>query len=67
MGVWQELHGERVLFPILRPANSDLNLTIAMSLASVFASHLSESSPSVLDPCEQVHSIRNDLEGGQNF
>ena len=35
MGVWQELHGERVLFPILRPANSDLNLTIAMSLASV--------------------------------
>lgn len=40
IGVWQEAHGERVLFPILRPANSDLNLTIAMSLLSVFSSHL---------------------------
>ncbi len=40
IGVWQELHGERVLFPILRAANSDLNLTVAMSLVSVFASHI---------------------------
>lgn len=40
IGIWQELHGERVLFPILRPANSDLNLTIAMSLVSVIGSHI---------------------------
>lgn len=40
IGVWQVLHGERVLFPILRPANSDLNLTIAMSLVSVVGSHI---------------------------
>ena len=40
IGVWHVVHGELELVPILRPANSDLNLTIAMSLVSVIASHV---------------------------
>lgn len=40
IGVWHEVHGAREFLPLLRPANSDLNLTIAMSLVSVLASHL---------------------------
>jgi F-type H+-transporting ATPase subunit a len=40
IGVWQIHHGEMTLVPILRPANSDLNLTLAMALVSVIGSHL---------------------------
>lgn len=40
IGVWQTVHGEQELVPLLRPANSDLNLTLAMALLSVVGSHL---------------------------
>jgi F-type H+-transporting ATPase subunit a len=40
IGVWQEHGGVTQLIPILRPANSDLNLTVAMALISVIGSHL---------------------------
>lgn len=40
IGVWQEHHGAVELIPILRPATSDLNLTVAMALMSVIGSHL---------------------------
>ena len=40
IGVWQMHHGEMELIPLLRPANSDLNLTIAMALVSVIFSHV---------------------------
>ncbi|MBD3251961.1 F0F1 ATP synthase subunit A [Candidatus Uhrbacteria bacterium] len=40
IGTWQMHHGEMTLIPILRPANSDLNLTLAMALISVIASHV---------------------------
>lgn len=40
IGVWQLHHGEVALIPVLRPAASDLNLTVAMALLSVIGSHL---------------------------
>lgn len=40
IGVWQIMHGELELVPVLRPANSDLNLTLAMALLSVVGSHI---------------------------
>ncbi|MEN9558515.1 MAG: hypothetical protein RL141_884 [Candidatus Parcubacteria bacterium] len=40
IGVWQEHHGAVELIPVLRPAASDLNLTVAMALLSVIGSHL---------------------------
>ncbi len=40
IGVWQTVHGELELVPLLRPANSDLNLTLAMALLSVVSSHV---------------------------
>jgi F-type H+-transporting ATPase subunit a len=40
IGVWQMHHGELELVPVLRPANSDLNLTLAMALVSIVGSHL---------------------------
>lgn len=40
IGVWQSVHGELELVPILRPAASDLNLTLAMALLSIVASHV---------------------------
>jgi F-type H+-transporting ATPase subunit a len=39
IGVWREVHGEADLVPLFRPANADLNLTLAMALLSVIASH----------------------------
>lgn len=39
IGVWQVEEGTRVFVPLLRPANSDLNLTIAMALLSVVMAH----------------------------
>jgi len=40
IGVWEMKEGVRELIPIFRPANSDLNLTLAMALLSVVASHV---------------------------
>jgi F-type H+-transporting ATPase subunit a len=40
IGVWQEHHGSMELIPLFRPANSDLNLTIAMAIVSVVFSHV---------------------------
>ncbi len=40
IGVWHLVHGELELVPVLRPANSDLNLTLAMALISVIGSHI---------------------------
>lgn len=40
IGIWQIHEGAVELVPILRPANSDLNLTLAMALLSVVGSHL---------------------------
>ncbi|MFH1078506.1 MAG: FoF1 ATP synthase subunit a [Patescibacteria group bacterium] len=39
IGVWEMVHGELELVPILRPAASDLNLTLAIAALSVVASH----------------------------
>ncbi|MBM5789720.1 F0F1 ATP synthase subunit A [Candidatus Parcubacteria bacterium] len=40
IGVWGELHGEMELIPLLRPAASDLNLTLAIAVFAVAASHV---------------------------
>jgi F-type H+-transporting ATPase subunit a len=40
VGLWLMHEGHLELIPILRPATSDLNLTIAIALVSVTASHL---------------------------
>lgn len=40
IGRWLPVNGETELVPIFRPANSDLNLTLAMALTSVIASHV---------------------------
>lgn len=40
IGIWQSVDGHAELVPILRSANSDLNLTLAMALFSVVTSHL---------------------------
>lgn len=40
IGLWQVHGGESVFIPFFRPANSDLNLTIAMALVTVISSHV---------------------------
>jgi F-type H+-transporting ATPase subunit a len=40
IGQWQMHNGELELIPLLRSANSDLNLTLAMALVSVISSHI---------------------------
>jgi F-type H+-transporting ATPase subunit a len=40
IGVWQLVNGHLQLVPVLRSANSDLNLTLAMAVTSVLASHI---------------------------
>ncbi|MEK7116438.1 MAG: F0F1 ATP synthase subunit A [Patescibacteria group bacterium] len=40
IGIWRLIHGEMELIPILRPAASDMNLTLAMAILSVAASHV---------------------------
>lgn len=40
IGVWGELHGKIELIPLLRPAASDLNLTLAIALFAVVTSHV---------------------------
>jgi F-type H+-transporting ATPase subunit a len=40
IGRWLVMHGETELVPILRPANSDINMTLAMALFAVLTSHI---------------------------
>lgn len=40
IGVWGEVHGKIELIPLLRPAASDLNLTLAIALFAVLTSHI---------------------------
>lgn len=40
IGVWEMHEGSLELIPLLRPAASDLNLTLAIALFAVFASHV---------------------------
>lgn len=40
IGVWQLHEGRPELIPLLRPAMSDLNLTLAMAVVSIVTSHL---------------------------
>lgn len=40
IGIFQQIHGEVELVPLLRPASSDLNLTLAMALTAVIGSHI---------------------------
>lgn len=39
-GIWEKVHGELELVPILRPATSDLNLTLALGLFSILCTHI---------------------------
>ncbi|MBI4363521.1 MAG: F0F1 ATP synthase subunit A [Candidatus Doudnabacteria bacterium] len=40
IGRWLLVHGEQELVPIFRPANSDLNMTLAMAVFAVVTSHI---------------------------
>ncbi|MBI5370201.1 F0F1 ATP synthase subunit A [Candidatus Uhrbacteria bacterium] len=40
IGVWGMVHGEVELIPLLRPAASDLNLTLAIALFAIITSHV---------------------------
>src|SRR3989344_3712817 len=40
IGRWLTVHGEAELVPIFRPANTDLNMTLAMAVLGVAASHI---------------------------
>ncbi len=40
IGIWGLVHGETELIPLFRPATSDLNMTLAMSISSVVITHL---------------------------
>ncbi len=41
IGVYKESHGEHTLIPFLHPANTDLNMTIAISIIAFFAIEIS--------------------------
>ena len=40
IGLWQMHQGELELIPLLRPANADLNMTLAMAVLAVVFSHV---------------------------
>lgn len=40
IGIWGEMHGKIELIPLLRPAGSDLNMTLAIALFAVLISHV---------------------------
>ena len=40
IGRWLLVHGEAELVPLFRPANADLNMTLAMAVFAVAASHI---------------------------
>lgn len=39
LGIWQMHHGEILLIPLLRPANTDLNMTASMAVMAIASSH----------------------------
>lgn len=40
VGIWEKIHGELELVPILRPATSDLNLTLALGCLAILITHI---------------------------
>jgi F-type H+-transporting ATPase subunit a len=40
IGIWEMMHGELELIPLLRPATADLNLTLAIALIAVVSTHI---------------------------
>jgi len=40
IGMWLRVHGEVELVPLFRPANSDLNMTLAIGVLAVVMSHI---------------------------
>lgn len=40
IGLWGMVHGEKELITLFRPATSDLNMTLAMSILAVVSSHV---------------------------
>ncbi|MFH1712298.1 MAG: F0F1 ATP synthase subunit A [Patescibacteria group bacterium] len=40
IGIWETMHGEMELIPLLRPATSDLNMTLAIAVVAIFSTHL---------------------------
>jgi F-type H+-transporting ATPase subunit a len=40
IGIWNLHHGSVELIPLLRPANTDLNMTLSMAVIAVMGSHL---------------------------
>ena len=40
IGIWQEIHGHLELIPLLRPATSDLNLTLAIAVSAILTTHI---------------------------
>lgn len=40
IGIWRLVYGEMELIPLFRPATSDLNMTLAMSISSIIITHL---------------------------
>ncbi len=40
IGIWEMIHGQKELVPLLRPAASDLNFTLAIAIFAVLASHI---------------------------
>ncbi|MBU4315343.1 F0F1 ATP synthase subunit A [Patescibacteria group bacterium] len=40
IGIYELLHGELELVPLLRPATSDLNLTLGIAMIAIFTTHL---------------------------
>ncbi len=40
IGIWEEVHGHLALVPLLRPATSDLNLTLAIAVVAILTTHV---------------------------
>ncbi|MFA6522586.1 MAG: FoF1 ATP synthase subunit a [Patescibacteria group bacterium] len=40
IGIWESVHGEMELIPLLRPATSDLNLTLAIAALAIMTTHV---------------------------
>jgi len=39
IGIWEMMHGELELVPLLRPATSDLNMTLAIAVLAIASTH----------------------------
>ncbi|MCX6781073.1 MAG: F0F1 ATP synthase subunit A [Candidatus Magasanikbacteria bacterium] len=40
IGIWKEIHGAVEFVPLLRPATSDLNVTLALGILAIFSTHI---------------------------